>query len=221
MFELQYLKKEQFYKLHEEIGQFNITEYYKYIPKNLTGKRLLDIGCGEGNDLNYFKGLGAEIYGIDINATAVRIAQDRFALGEQNIKATNASTLNFPDSTFDVVTSNYVLQSIEELEPVFKEIDRVLKPGGEFVFLATHPMRQYFEKKNPSSNYFKQEIVDSVILNNTVVVQEPTHTMNDYLSNYFLENFSVEQYIELQDPTAEKVENRDYPGFFIVKALKK
>ncbi len=221
MFELQYIKKEQFYKLHEEIGQFNITEYYKYIPANLMGKKLLDIGCGEGNDLNYFKGLGAEIYGIDINTIAVKIAQERFSLDEHNIKANNASTIHFPDSTFDIVTSNYVLQSIEEIAPVFKEINRVLKPGGEFVFLATHPMRQYFEKKNPNSNYFKQEIVDSVILNNTVVVQEPTHTMNDYLSDYFLRNFSVEKYIELQDPTAEKVESREYPGFFIVKAIKK
>lgn len=221
MYEMQYMEKEQFYKLHEEIGQFNITEYYKYIPEKLKGKKLLDIGCGEGNDLAYFRNKGAEIYGIDINTGAVKIAQERFSLNEQNIMATEASTLDFPDFTFDVITSNYVLQSIEQLDPVFNEIARVLKPGGEFIFLATHPMRQYFEKKNPRSNYFKREIVDSVILNNTVVVQEPTHTMNDYMSNHFLESFYVEKYIELHDPTAEKVEGREYPGFFIVRAIKK
>ncbi len=62
---------------------------------------------------------------------------------------------------------------------------------------------------------------DSVILNGTITVQEPTHTMNEYLSEYFLSYFTVEKFIELEDPTAEKVEGRKYPGFFIIKARKK
>lgn len=221
MNELQYKSKEQFYSLHEKIGQFNLQEYYKYFSRDLSGKSILDIGCGEGNDLAQFKTLGANIHGIDINPVAIEIAQKRFNVDKSTIRCSNASDTGFMNESFDIVASNYVFQAIENIEEIYEEINRVLKKDGEFIFLATHPMRQYFEKKNIASDYFQREIVDSVILNGTITVQEPTHTMNEYLSEYFLSHFTVEKFIELEDPTAEKVEGRKYPGFFIIKARKK
>lgn len=221
MTELQYLDKQEFYQLHKDIGQYNISEFHKFFPADLSGKSLLDIGCGTGYDLSIFQGKGAQVYGVDINPEAVRIAQHKLHLPSSALQCTSADKLYLPDESLDYVASNYVLQSISDLSPVFREVHRVMKTGGEFIFLVTHPMRQYFEKKNPRTNYFNQEIVDSVILNHTVVVKEPTHTVNDYLSDYVLTNFHIAQFIELHDPTAEQVEGRYYPGFFIVRAVKK
>ncbi|MEI6316580.1 MAG: class I SAM-dependent methyltransferase [bacterium] len=221
MDKLQYKNKEEFYNLHEKIGSYNLAEYYKFFPKKMcNGNRILDIGCGEGNDMKYFKTLGAEVCGIDINPIATEIAKKELKLDDNFVKTSEANSLLFKNNSFDIASSNYVLQAIPDIAVVYKETARVLKQGGKFIFLATHPMRQYFEKKNSNSDYFNQETVDSVILNGTVTVQEPTHTFNDYFSEYFLKHFKIEKFIELHDPTAEKVDGRKYPGFFIVSCVK-
>ncbi len=221
MDELQYKDKEEFYKLHHEIGEFNLNEFYKVVDGlGLQGKKLLDVGCGEGLDLLHFREKGPEIYGIDINPEAVKIAQEKLSLTDENITEARVEKMPFVDNTFDVVASQYVFQAFNDIESAYKEVTRVLKKDGYFVFLATHPFRQYFEKKNPQADYFTTEVVNSVILNATVTVQEPTHTFNEYFSDFFLSNYKLVKFTEMHDPTAEKVEGRTYPGFFIIVAQK-
>lgn len=222
MDEEQYKNLDHFYKLHSEIGIFNIQEYLSvFSPEQIQGKKILDVGCGEGNDLMVFKSMGAIPHGIDINKNAIISAQKKIKTNNNFIKVAHARDTLFPENTFDYVVSNYVLQGIKNIHDIHLEVHRVLKPGGTFVLLVTHPMRQYFERKNISENYFEQTIVDSIILNETLTVKEPTHTMNEYLSNYFLTHFNITIYKELHDPTAEKIDGRTYPGFFILVANKK
>ena len=127
----------------------------------------------------------------------------------------------FPDDFFDVVMSKWAFQTSEDIDSIYKEIVRVLKPGGYFIYLTSHPIRQFIEKKCKGKNYFKKEIVTSVFFDGQVVVKEPSHTLNEYLSRIFFENFILEVYEEGYDSGAEKVDGDIYPSYFIIKALRK
>lgn len=89
------------------------------------------------------------------------------------------------------------------------------------MYLVTHLFRQYFEKKDIKSDYFEQKIVDSNILNNSIFLKEPSHTLNEYLSEFVLKNFDIQFFKEYWDPAAEQIEERKYPGYFMLKASKR
>jgi hypothetical protein len=89
------------------------------------------------------------------------------------------------------------------------------------MYLVTHPLRQYLEKREGRADYFDQKIVDSHILGNTVTVREPTHTMTEYLNPFLFKNFDVQAYDEHWDPAAEVIDGKKYPSFFILKARKR
>ena len=78
-------------------------------------QRLLDIGCGDGYFLRRSK--CTERYGLD-KRTGDEVTD----------------TLDFPDGYFDYVTMLAVIEHIDDPGPLLKEIHRVLKPGGRFIF---------------------------------------------------------------------------------------
>lgn len=193
--------------------------FYSYIDFVNPGTKLIDLACGDGSDLAYYKKLGADIYGLDASEEMIALAKEK--LPDANIQVGLFEKIPFADNYFDAVVSKYALMTSADLKPVFTEILRVLKPGGVMVYLVTHPFRQYFEKKSPQADYFKQEIVDSNILNMTITVREPSHTMSEYLNDFLFKNFNILAYDEQFDDAAEAIDGKKYPGFFILKAQKK
>jgi len=183
------------------------------------GMKLLDLACGDGLDLAHYQELGADIYGLDASEELLKIAATR--VPKENLKVGLFEDLPFDNEFFDVVLSKYALQTSKDIQPAFAEIHRVLKSGGIMMYLVTHPFRQYFERREISGDYFEQIIVDSHILNDTVTVQEPTHTIAEYLNSFLFEKFDVQMYDERWDPAAECIDGRKYPGFFILKAKKR
>ena len=99
--------------------------------KEHAGERVLEIGCGTGSDLLQFAKHGAHATGIDITPEHLRLAQERVGqLAE--VREAEATSLPFPDESFDYVYSHGVLHHIENPRRVVDEIFRVLKPGGRF-----------------------------------------------------------------------------------------
>jgi len=100
------------------------------------GKKVLDIGCGNGRFFGVFKKSGANYIGIDNSKKLVEIARQlyfdaRFDVGD-------ATDLPFPAETFDVAVAVAVLHHIPSKElriRFFYEARRVLKAGG--IFIAT------------------------------------------------------------------------------------
>jgi ubiquinone/menaquinone biosynthesis C-methylase UbiE len=100
----------------------------------LDGRRIADVGCGDGNWLLEFIQWGADpaaLCGIDLSAR--RIERARHRLPDADIRVGEASRLPWPDESFDLVSQFTVFTSI--LDPALKravasEMVRVLKPGG-------------------------------------------------------------------------------------------
>ncbi|MES2931389.1 MAG: class I SAM-dependent methyltransferase [Patescibacteria group bacterium] len=186
---------------------------------DMHGKSALDIGCGEGTDAAFYLESGASrVAGLDASKELLEKAKQKhpgidfqYGLFEK---------IPFGDGEFDFVFSKYALMTSAELEPAFVEVQRVLKPGGVFMFVVTHPIRQFYEKRKEGKDYFKKEIVDSVCFDGLITFREPTHTLKEYLSEYMLSNFTLEAYEECFDPAAEKIVDT-YPGFVLLKWQKR
>ncbi len=84
--------------------------------------RVLEIGSGNGFLLNRLQSQTFYGFGIDIN---------HFTANTPGAIKADAQLMPFRDATFDKVLSIHTLEHIEDLNQVFREIDRVLKPGGK------------------------------------------------------------------------------------------
>jgi len=100
------------------------------------GKRILDYGCGPGNDLVGFavESPGSKIVGCDVSGTSLAQARKRLSLhpGEvELVQISESSTkLPFPDAHFDYVHSSGVLHHLQDLDGTLGELRRVIKPDG-------------------------------------------------------------------------------------------
>jgi SAM-dependent methyltransferase len=99
-------------------------------PDGGGARRLLDAGCGTGNNLAHFRRFGRTI-GIDLSEEALRFCRTRGVTATRG----NLLSLPFPDGTFDGVMSFDVLYHrwIEDDRVAVRELVRVMRPGGLFL----------------------------------------------------------------------------------------
>jgi ubiquinone/menaquinone biosynthesis C-methylase UbiE len=103
------------------------------------GRTLLEVGCGIGTDLLRFARGGARATAVDLSETAIGLARANFDLhGMPGIQlaVANAEALPFPTEFFDVVYGHGVVQYTADPEQLIAECRRVLKPGGEAIFMV-------------------------------------------------------------------------------------
>lgn len=204
----------------EKLSEGSVNHFRKVLALPKKKMKLLDVGFGEGTDLVYYKKRVGMVFGIDTSTDFINIVK------KKNISATLknecSEKTSFKNNFFDIIVSKYMLQTLPSLEKTYDEVHRILKKNGTFQFLIVHPMRQYFEKKNIKADYFKQEVVDSIIYDFAFTVHEPTHTFQSILSKNFLNKFEIIQLEEAYDfPASEQIEGRLYPTYMIIKAKKK
>jgi ubiquinone/menaquinone biosynthesis C-methylase UbiE len=192
---------------------------YKFVGSDLSNKKVLDLACGDGIDAQHYKEIGANVDGIDASDKLIEIATRKYPA--VNFKVGFAEKLPYEDNSFDCVYTKYAIMTSPQMDPIFNEVNRVLKKGGTFIYLVTHPLRQFLERKNLSEDYFVQSEVKLPILDATVTVIEPTHTLNEYFNSDFFSKYEMIDFKEVFDPAAEQISGGKYPGFFIVKAIKK
>jgi SAM-dependent methyltransferase len=105
---------------------------------NVAGKKVLEIGLGEGSDSERLIRLGARWSGVDLTAESVSRVRTRLSLRElpyEQLRQGSVLGLPFADSSFDMVFSHGVLHHVPEIKAAEAEIYRVLRPGGELVIM--------------------------------------------------------------------------------------
>ena len=100
----------------------------------VTGRRVLEIGCGMGTWTQTFAEWGCDVTTIDFSPNAVEMSRKRFQLAGLKAKVLemNAGDMRALDDKFDFILSWGVIHHSPHTEQVVTEIHRVLKPGGEF-----------------------------------------------------------------------------------------
>jgi SAM-dependent methyltransferase len=119
----------------------NNPEFFELLG-DISGMRVLDVGCGEGYNTRKFADLGAQVVGMDVSRLMIAAARDHEADEPRGIEyhETPASDLSmYGDDSFDAVLSTMTLMDLDDYAESIAEISRVLKPGGLFQFSVTHP----------------------------------------------------------------------------------
>lgn len=132
--------KEFYERLDQEFYSWNHplhveSRFDKIFPyKKFEGKKVLEIGCGQGTMASNWSKHGAIVTAVDLNPTSVALAKKRFEIYslDGEVLQADGNKLEFEDNTFDYVYSWGVLHHSDNLEKSIAELFRVLKPGGEF-----------------------------------------------------------------------------------------
>ncbi|MEL6457765.1 MAG: class I SAM-dependent methyltransferase [Cyanobacteria bacterium J06621_15] len=109
------------------------------------GQRILDIGCGNGLTTRRLASLGANILGIDfssemINHSRKRTKENQELIEYQVLDATDEiALLKLGENSFDAAVSAMALMDMAEIEPLFKALIKLIRPGGCFLFAVMHP----------------------------------------------------------------------------------
>ena len=97
------------------------------------GRLCLEVGCGTGLTSHFLRQRGGTWVSTDFERDHVRSAKQ--LVGERVLQTTDAQ-LPFRSASFDVVAAINFLEHIEDDTTFFREMVRVLKPGGDFLFMA-------------------------------------------------------------------------------------
>jgi 2-polyprenyl-3-methyl-5-hydroxy-6-metoxy-1,4-benzoquinol methylase len=106
---------------------------------DLRGKKVLDVGCGDGVNVVNLAALGAQVTGIDISPGAIALAQKRVDVNgltsSVRLLCSPIEAADIQDGTFDIIWGDAVLHHlIEVLEPTMIQLRRCVKPGGMMIF---------------------------------------------------------------------------------------
>ena len=107
-------------------------------------RRVLDVGCNHGSVEALFqvqfpdKLSETAIEGIDISAEAIEHAK-RLNLTNCNFQSYDGDTLPFPSDSFDAVVMIEVIEHVVDKERLFREVNRVLRPGGKLLVTTPNP----------------------------------------------------------------------------------
>lgn len=114
------------------------------LKRDFHGKSVLDVGCGDGNNLLLYASLGLKIFATEISDDVCRLVSDRMkSTGySADIRTGENTSLPFADDTFDYLVSWNTIHyepTVDRMTRAIREYARVLKPGGRFFISTTGP----------------------------------------------------------------------------------
>lgn len=115
--------------------------------RTLRGARVLEVGCGAAQCSRWLTTRGARAVGVDVSSGQLRQARalDRRTGVAVPVVQTDAQALPFDAESFDLACSAYgAIPFVADSATVMREVARVIRPGGRWVFSVTHPFRWCF-----------------------------------------------------------------------------
>ena len=110
----------------------------------LAGRRVLEVGCGAAAAARWLATQGADVVAIDLSAGMLRHARSVSGVTVGLVHG-DAMALPFAAEAFDLACTAFgAVPFVDDSGRVMREVHRVLRPGGRWVFSVTHPMRWIF-----------------------------------------------------------------------------
>lgn len=155
----------------------------------------LEIGCGTGKNTEWLVNKAKKVLAVDFSDEMLAKAKEKVI--SDNVEFKQANILNdwtFRKELFDLITFSLVLEHIENLEPIFKEVSNALREGGHVYIGELHPFKQYTGSK---ARFETDE--------GTHVVQCFNHHISDFISagkKHDLELVSINEFFDNDDRTS-------------------
>jgi SAM-dependent methyltransferase len=186
---------------HVEHGEFLGVSDFVWCPERLreadahllgevAGRDVLEVGCGSAPCARWLAGQGARVVGLDLSAGMLRYgaAANEATGADVPLVRANAERLPFASGSFDLACSAFgAVPFVADLDAVFGEVARVLRPGGAWVFAVTHPMRWIFpDDPGPSGlrvtgSYFDRTPYVEVDAEGRATYVEHHRTLGDFV----------------------------------------
>ena len=135
-------------------------------------KKILELGCGGGQNGIFLTNHGAVYSGIDISKEQIEYAKKLAKNNHLDIDYSVDAAENlkkFHDNTFDLVISIFAIQYVKDIGRCFREIRRVLKDDGGFIFSLDHP---FYSVVSPELaiefSYHSDEVSESIKTSNII-----------------------------------------------------
>lgn len=195
---------------------------------NLTGAHVLGLASGGGQQCPIFAAAGAHVTVLDYTPAQLeseRLVAEREGYGISIVRADMTEPLPFPDATFDLVFNPVSLCYIREVEPVWNEVARIMKPGGILLtgfdtiinFIVDGDEREivwsmpFDPLENPEQRAFLEE--DDAGL-------QFGHSLDEMLGGLLRAGFSIEDLYE--DTNGEgRLHEMRIPTYLAVRAVKR
>ncbi|HNW55874.1 MAG TPA: class I SAM-dependent methyltransferase [bacterium] len=126
------------YNVKESFSPRDLHCYHKYFLSNqieLEGKAVLEFGCGTGEFLAELAKHGADVYGVDIDNSAIAIARSAFSLNNLFPMSIGDFVKNPPRAEFDYLTMFEVFEHVDNPIDILQSAHRLLKNGGK-IFIS-------------------------------------------------------------------------------------
>ncbi|MET0727253.1 MAG: methyltransferase domain-containing protein [Acidimicrobiales bacterium] len=119
---------------------------------HVEGTRVLDLGCGGGHNAIALAKAGAKVIAVD--PSAEQIAEARAASEREGVKlelhhVPLAELAFIRADTIDAVVSAFGLATVDDIDRVFRQVDRVLRPEHHFVLSLPHPAFAMIDPSDP------------------------------------------------------------------------
>jgi SAM-dependent methyltransferase len=220
-----------------EYGPFSAKEDTLRLFGEISGKKVLDIGCGSGHSLLYMSDNGAaELWGIDLSSKQIETASKVLGTPSSPIRLFESpmeENPGLPSNYFDIVYSIYALGWTIDLHRTLSNIQSYLKPGGTFIFSWEHPMHDRLTYEDASFVFKKSYIEEGPELNeawhNEVVIYH--RKLSTYINSLIEAGFIIEKIIDdvvLPDASSDDAAKwystqkaSLVPATFIIKAMKR
>lgn len=154
-------------------------------PLTLDGKDVLELGCGTGKNTGWLASRARHVIAMDFSLGMIARAHER--VGSANVRFVKHDVCDpwpVESDAVDLVVANLILEHVHDLEPVFFEANRVLRPGGQLFVCELHPYRQL----TGTRAQFKDPRTGE-----TVVLTAHVHTIGEYVNGAIRAGFSVRE----------------------------
>lgn len=173
----------------DDIELEKIDEFVK-----LEGKKVLEIGCGDGRLSSFLARNAENLVAIDPDETRIEAA--RQTVKGVDFRIGSGEALEFPENSFDLVFFGFSLHHHQDGFAALSEARRVLRPGGDILIIEPTVMSEYtqlvaiFEKEEPALLRQAQKAIDplntAISRQETFVVYHYFETEEDFLNHYTL-----------------------------------
>jgi len=164
---------------------------------DVSGKVVLDIGCGDGGYSRELARKGAKVTAVDCAEKSIKYCTQSAEKEELKISyhIRNSSDLyGIADESFDIVLASMMLMDCEDFEGTIKEITRVLKPSGKLFASVCHPcfhtsggigrQDKGIDKKVVVSNYYHPTEWEAPLHSGNISVIWRHRTFEDYVKTF-------------------------------------
>ncbi len=205
-------------KLHEagkvDYYSENSTYFAKEVVKIIPEKsKVLELGCGVGNDSNFFVQIGHHVLATDFSDIAIDKNKQRYKQDNLQFEVLDISKpMKFPNNEFDVVYARLSLHYFTDriTKNIFQEINRILKPNGFLCYICksvNDPLygkgnkieKDMYDENGHVRHFFSEEYAKKCLRN-----------------NFMIDKLEIGAFSSRQHPTSVRCRNYLYCSDFVI-----